>query len=304
MKKAIFALFALVLVSLCVLVPVSASSGNAPYSGLVLNVPVANHDPDYLVFDDRDVGASGLYVEYSDVYKWSRVYRYDQDRILDTSVCFIVFAFDSEFNALDVTSFNLEYFISGVYQARQGISGNVFYIDISVMSRYGHYSIIDLSAGTHVVKYACIVPMPDYADSTLFDDYYDFYTTSFSNYFAGIDAYLSGYSAGASADYWAGVQVGMQQSNQSAWNDGYDSGKQDGLAEGRGQGYEEGKRDGIGESQSELSAYSNAVMDTVSAPFLAISNFLNFEVLGINLAGLFAFIVTALIIAFIIKKLM
>lgn len=305
MKRIIYLVLSLCLVAICIIVPVSASSGTPPYSGLVLNVPVVNHNPDYLVFDDLSGGNSGLYVDFSDADKWSTIYRIGgSDRSYTVSVAYTVFAFDEDFNGLDVTSFYLDYYVSGVYQDRDTISGSVFYVDPYEIGSNGSYHLINLSAGTHTIAYACIVPIPDYYDSNLYSDLYDFYSTSFTNYFTGVTAYQSGFSAGASVDYWDGLRDGESQASASSYQSGYSSGKQDGLAEGRGQGYLEGHTAGVAESQSDLTAYSNAVFDTVSAPFLAISNFLSFNVLGINLAGLFAFIVTALIIAFIIKKLM
>lgn len=60
--------------------------------------------------------------------------------------------------------------------------------------------------------------------------------------------------------------------------------------------------DGYNTGVSAYDGLGDTVFTVVAAPFEAISNFLNFEILGINLRWIFSFILTAVIIAFVVKK--
>ena len=80
-------------------------------------------------------------------------------------------------------------------------------------------------------------------------------------------------------------------SNTSSYNSGYNSGYDS--------GYAVGETDGLSASKS----LSSMVFSVLSAPFVIVSNTLNFEILGINILNLVKVILTILLIAFVITRL-
>lgn len=79
--------------------------------------------------------------------------------------------------------------------------------------------------------------------------------------------------------------------SEASYNSGYDSGYDD--------GYKNGEYDGLEASKG----LSSMVLTVLSAPFVIISNTLNFEILGINILNLVKVILTVLVVAFAIRKL-
>lgn len=84
---------------------------------------------------------------------------------------------------------------------------------------------------------------------------------------------------------------------------GYDNGVISGKEIGYDQGYDVGLNDGIEQGQSEDPyGLDDMFFGILDAPFNVIRNALNFEILGINISSFVLFIITALIVVFVIKK--
>lgn len=75
-----------------------------------------------------------------------------------------------------------------------------------------------------------------------------------------------------------------------------------GQNDGETLGYYLGYNDGYNFGFSDFDNLPSVVLDIVSTPFTAIRNALNFSILGINLASLAFFAITAVLIAFLLKK--
>ena len=118
--------------------------------------------------------------------------------------------------------------------------------------------------------------------------------------------------------YHEGFEAGQQEAYQDGFLDGYDSGLYTGHATGKTEGYEQGKKEGYdlgyaegkdygyfaGEQSTVKDDFGKLALSVVSAPFTAISNMLNFEIFGINLAGLVFFMFTAILIVFVLRRLL
>ena len=116
---------------------------------------------------------------------------------------------------------------------------------------------------------------------------------------------------GALNNYNNAYNDGFYSGRNTGYNEGYDEGHHDGdsagynrgKTDGYNDGYSEGKGVGRTEAISDIGNTKGLFLTAVSAPFNAIKEALNFELFGINLAALFFFLFTAVLIAFVIKKL-
>lgn len=148
-----------------------------------------------------------------------------------------------------------------------------------------------------------------------------------------------GYNAGKSDGYFAGFSDGETSvSGQLSeyWQNGYDVGKGEGINEGVSQGYLDGYSDGLDDNQplvyqagyeeghsvgkklgreqgynnaieeyySDQSNFKNLMFSIIDAPFNVLSNAFDFEIFGINMSSFLIAIVSLLLVAFVIRKLM
>lgn len=106
--------------------------------------------------------------------------------------------------------------------------------------------------------------------------------------------YEQGYESGESAGYTAGYNVG----EQAGYDFGYEDGEQHGYTEGYNVGYSAGEANAtnLGEAGARV------ILTAVEAPFNVVTQWLNFEVLGVNLLGLLFSILAISIIVIILKK--
>lgn len=157
---------------------------------------------------------------------------------------------------------------------------------------------------------------------------------------AGItEGTTTGYNSGYSEGYTAGYDKCEDDSiplMQENWQNGYDIGKGEGVNEGISQGYNNGYNAGLEDNQplvyqsgydeghlvgkslglelgynnakeeyySDQSNFKNLMFSIIDAPFNVLSNAFDFEIFGINMSSFLIAIVSLLLVAFVIRKLM
>lgn len=143
-----------------------------------------------------------------------------------------------------------------------------------------------------------------------FDEGYD------EGYNKGHDAGTeNGEQSGFASGYDVGLEEGYNEGKTDGYNEGYDVGLDDGwnvgyadaVDEGVGR-YDHGFRDGVvkGESNDVSGKFVDIVGEIAFAPYRAVSAMFDFEIFGINIAGLIFELITifALVaIAFVVIKL-
>ena len=268
MKKLFAFLSCLVIVLLCILVPVSASS---PIS---FDPIYLNSNPVALCFSS--ISYPGDFFVSSDV--WSD---YLENADGDDKLALYVMCLDSRMSIVDSVSVSI-----GLYDNQQLVSTIVNYNDNLNLFEYnlGYYSHsefirydLQFFVSDSRVQYLSIIvvrPDEDAYSADIYELNYKFGTTF-------------GYSAGYDDGYRQGQTDSQGDQQQIGYNRGYWVGYQDGLD--------------ANPTDDDFHAISDATLQVVSAPFQAISNALNFSVFGVNIASLFAIIVTLLIIGFILK---
>lgn len=100
--------------------------------------------------------------------------------------------------------------------------------------------------------------------------------------------YRNGYNEGYDVGYSEGVA------------DSYQNGYSVGLTEGKNQGYAQGYA--AGEQSASTDGLGNLIYSIIDAPFRVIREGLNFEILGINFAGLCQWLITGALFVFVFKK--
>lgn len=139
--------------------------------------------------------------------------------------------------------------------------------------------------------------LPQYGDTvqiTIDNLPYD----SFVIAFAFSDEYLDYFAEAMNSAIGYNYALSARLSAPNYYDDGYD----DGYTVGENAGYQAGFNNGYNVGVTEYDNVPEAVFTIVSAPFDAITNFLNFEIFGINLKAIIAFLVMAIIVTFVIKK--
>lgn len=114
------------------------------------------------------------------------------------------------------------------------------------------------------------------------------FSDEYSDYFADTMAFAS------QINYSLSARLSAPDYYQDGFDDGYDAGFDAGTASGFNVGYNQGLM--------ATDDIANSVFTVVSAPFEAITNFLDFEILGINLKQIFAFTLAVVIVVFIVKR--
>lgn len=201
---------------------------------------------------------------------------------------------DSDGNLMVTQSFKFDVYNSGSFVESISSTGAYIAFDPSDW-RASSTFVLNYSGTPTQATYGCLIPL--FVNSDVSSDEINSIISSYQSAYLSAYAYELGYNRGTS--------YGTQLNYQSGYSDGYERGFEEGSSDGTSRGYEYGYSDGYAEGYQEgsevVSDYEDAVLYTVSAPFQAISNMLNFEVLGINLAGLFFFLLTAVILVFLIK---
>lgn len=87
---------------------------------------------------------------------------------------------------------------------------------------------------------------------------------------------------------------------QNGYNVGHQNGFEDGFEEGKELSYNQGYTDGTKESD----VAQNYLLTLFSAPAYILSTIFSFEILGLNVYTLIAFLVTLAVIGFVLKKLL
>lgn len=114
---------------------------------------------------------------------------------------------------------------------------------------------------------------------------------------------LNNYNDAYNDGFYSGRNTGHNEGYDEGYRNGDSAGYNRGETDGYNNGYSEGKEVGKAEAISDIGNTKGLLLTAVSAPFNAIKEALNFELFGINLAALFFFLFTAVLIAFVIKKL-
>ena len=122
------------------------------------------------------------------------------------------------------------------------------------------------------------------------------------------EGYGNGYDQGNIDGIQHGIQEGIQQGLTEGYNEGYDHGYSDGNADGYSLGYDEGElygwQNGFGAGQNDMAETSHTFKEMVfaifDAPSRLIDSMLNFDIFGINLAGLVKTIITLAVVAVIL----
>lgn len=122
---------------------------------------------------------------------------------------------------------------------------------------------------------------------------YDSFVIAFAFSDEYSDYYAETMTVAAQYNYALSARLSAPNYYDEGYQDGYDSGYIAGHDVGYGEGYNVGF--------SSYDDIEDTIFAVVAAPFEAISNVLNFEILGVNLRWVFAFILTAVIIVFVIK---
>lgn len=281
MKKFLSILGVVLIIVVCFILPVSASSS-------IVTIP--EFDPIYINSNPSYLDCfSDLNYDLGDNFYWSRSVFTD----FDYAPCTLYPMFlDVDGNLLDISSVTLQVYSEG--EIEDTLTSNSNYITFDPYDYRASRSFRLVTTGYNAT-FCCAILIP-YSTTPEIESLVSTYQSSFLS----LLSYSRGYDAGSSSSsYWSGFNAGVN----SGFSDGFSEGESAGYSSGYSSGYSVGYSDGAAsvDPVGDLSAYRSAVWYTVSAPFQAISNFLNFEILGINLKALFAFILTAIIVVFVIK---
>lgn len=136
------------------------------------------------------------------------------------------------------------------------------------------------------------------------------YPKTYTNgYSTGVDFGLEeGYNNGYDQGSIDGYQQGYTEGETIGYNEGYDNGYSDGNGDGYALGYDEGEAygwaNGFGAGQNDMAETSHTFKEMVfaifDAPSRLIDSMLNFDIFGINLAGLVKTIITLAVVAVIL----
>ena len=154
---------------------------------------------------------------------------------------------------------------------------------------------------------------------TLISNRYDLRKTNIPQDYSQIydSGYQDGYQIGNQEGYNEGYQIGNQEgynegyrealdagngeSFNAGYNSGYYDGNNDGYIKGYDKGYDVGLIKGQENGESVNADFGEMILNVLDAPRQAISNVLNFEFLGINLGNLVFFLITIILVVFVIK---
>lgn len=129
---------------------------------------------------------------------------------------------------------------------------------------------------------------------------YNNYKASFTLQYVNINegTYQNGYDVGYQQGKQEGFEEGFEQGKNEGYQEGYEEGVKNSYQEGYNDGYFDGELDGMENGQTLY----GMILGIFDAPIHVFTEMFNFEVLGVNLAGLVFSLLTLLIIVFIIRK--
>lgn len=144
--------------------------------------------------------------------------------------------------------------------------------------------------------------------------YDDGYTDGYDEgYIKGVDfgleeGYGNGYDQGSIDGYQDGYTDGENEGYGIGYDDGYSIGNEEGYSDGYDYGYIDGEKygwdNGFGAGQNDMAETSHTFKEMVfaifDAPSRLIDSMLNFDIFGINLAGLVKTIITIAVVAVIL----
>ena len=169
------------------------------------------------------------------------------------------------------------------------------------------------SNGSYVEVYFYFWPQSGLVSGSAFDMWDDrtYYLSPYiinsggsSSEVGAIDqAYYNGFSDGESSGYSKGYEDGKLQGNSSGQDAGYNSGYNVGYSDGYNIGVSEGYNNGLSDGALQYNDYTflGLMSAIVDAPLQAITGVLNFEILGVNLSGLFFGILTTALGIFVLR---
>ena len=109
-----------------------------------------------------------------------------------------------------------------------------------------------------------------------------------------------GINDGITQGYNDGYNAGLEDNQPLVYQAGYDDGHSAGKELGREQGYNSATE----EYYSDQSNFKSLIFSIIDAPFNVLSNAFDFEIFGINMSSFLIAIVSLLLVAFVIRKLM
>ena len=120
------------------------------------------------------------------------------------------------------------------------------------------------------------------------------------------EKYDDGYDVGYSEGYTNGTREVLDSDEyknglQAKYDEGYAKGTEDYDRYGA-QRYNDGLRDGRSRAQNDINTGKDLFFGILDAPFTLIRNIFNFEILGINISAVIFFILSVLLIGFVIRK--
>jgi len=307
MKKFLCFLSLFLILLLVLLVPVSASS-NSIYTPS-WDFPHLNQYPkffgfSYIVYGGEDNDPSPS--EFPLSFPTSALIPYEYTQSHQSRVCLFICLVDSDyFEVLPSSSFSATFYFYDDYPGEPDgeshtYSSSLIYLNTDYASSYLHCNVV--LSGYSSARYCSLIPLSssDRSNPSLF-------ISSVQNTYAALSFYERGYQDGLfsneNSSYVQGFQDGLDQSYQIGYDDGSSEASQRGYEYGYSDGYAEGYQFGYnsGFSDTNQKLIRNTILYAVSSPFIAISNFLNFEVFGINFRLIFAFVFGCIILAFVIK---
>ena len=120
------------------------------------------------------------------------------------------------------------------------------------------------------------------------------------------EKYDDGHDVGYSEGYTNGTREVLESDEyknglQAKYDEGYAAGTEDYDRYGA-QRYNDGLRDGRSRAQNDINTGKDLFFGILDAPFTLIRNIFNFEILGINISAVIFFILSVLLIGFVIRK--
>ena len=120
------------------------------------------------------------------------------------------------------------------------------------------------------------------------------------------EKYDNGHDVGYSEGFTNGTREVLDSDEyknglQAKYDEGYAKGTEDYDRYGA-QRYNDGLRDGRSRAQNDINTGKDLFFGILDAPFTLIRNIFNFEILGINISAVIFFILSVLLIGFVIRK--
>ncbi len=289
MKKFLAFLSILTVICLTVLIPVSASSSET-YDPVHFN-----SDPSFLVFTIPS--SSSSFVVPDSVYE-DYLFVDTTGQSSETYLPVYVQCLDSSLAIYNPTLVYVDIYRDGIFSQTLSFNSNELIIDYDLISSGRHNFTIAFRLSDPSVALCAILPAGEGSSSSAsldVNEWLSYFVTASDLDYNSLSLYNQGYQAG----YLEGSQIGTV----GAYNRGYDEAKEYWYQRGLDEGYAQGDYDGYqrGQQSDIENDIKGMIFYIVGAPFQAISNALNFEVLGVNLSNLVLFLFTGCILVFILR---